>query len=86
MSVYLDNDMKQTMTRESTYLFDLVCVMVHDGEGYVKSKIHKKYTIILINLFFSGGSGHYTSYCVDGNEGNFKYYFDELDNIVCFFF
>lgn len=33
MSHYLDNEMKQTMTREATYLFDLVAVLVHDGEG-----------------------------------------------------
>lgn len=33
MSLYLDSEVKKTMTNESTYLFDLVSVMVHDGEG-----------------------------------------------------
>jgi ubiquitin carboxyl-terminal hydrolase 3 len=33
MSQYLDNEMKKVLVNEVTYLFDLVAVVVHDGEG-----------------------------------------------------
>ncbi|VVC24767.1 Hypothetical protein CINCED_3A007267 [Cinara cedri] len=33
MSQYLDSDMKNNLTKEASYLFDLVAVVVHDGEG-----------------------------------------------------
>ncbi|XP_026819177.1 ubiquitin carboxyl-terminal hydrolase 3-like [Rhopalosiphum maidis] len=33
MSQYLDNEMKKVLVNESSYLFDLVAVVVHDGEG-----------------------------------------------------
>jgi len=33
MSQYLDNEMKKVLVDELTYMFDLVAVVVHDGEG-----------------------------------------------------
>lgn len=33
MSPYLDNETKNTLTKESSYMFDLISVIVHDGEG-----------------------------------------------------
>ena len=33
MSQYLDNEMKSVLVDERTYMFDLVAVVVHDGEG-----------------------------------------------------
>lgn len=33
MSQYLDNDKKETLNKDSSYMFDLISVIVHDGEG-----------------------------------------------------
>lgn len=33
MSKYFDNEMKKLLVDELTYMFDLVAVVVHDGEG-----------------------------------------------------
>jgi ubiquitin carboxyl-terminal hydrolase 3 len=33
MSQYLDDDKKETLNKDSSYMFDLISVIVHDGEG-----------------------------------------------------
>jgi len=33
MSIYFDDEMRNELVDENTYMFDLIAVVVHDGEG-----------------------------------------------------